>query len=691
MRTRHLSKLLSWVLGLIVLGCLWFYLAPAPLGGSTTYVVTHGISMEPRFHTGDLALVRSQSTYHVGEIVAYHNKMLHTIVLHRIIGREGSHYIFKGDNNNFVDFEHPAASQLIGALWLHIPGAGATLQSIRSPALVGILIAIGMLFFTGAAFTRRRRRTGRERRAGEGTAHAPLRLPKQPASPALGVLAVGLIALLPFVALALLAFTRPPSERRPYKIPYKQSGAFSYSADATPGPVYADDRAVTGDPLFTHVLSAVDMRFRYSFHMAAAHSLTGKASLSATITSTSGWQTTLALGAPAYFRGDHALATGTLDLSSLFALLQSVENTTKARGSYTLALIPHVSANGIADLVPVHATFSPEIKFTLSESEIQPATGGGSPTAAPASAAQFAPSSSGSVTGKRNEPLFLSLGFARPSVATARTIALGAIAILTCALLAILALLRPILALVQPRGRDEVARIRSRYGRLIVPVAHVSQLPGVAVIDVTDMDALVRIAEHYERSILYEAGDHGHSFWVTDESGQFRYAVGAPVITFDREPADQSPSEPPPASDAPTAEFESSAMRLAQPTPAGVVAEPAPVAAAEPAPGVAAEPAPVAAAPVAASVSTDPAAEDGWATHDAADAIRRASEDWQAAHAAYTAREAADAVYADELELVEDDPGAREAITGREVRYQLSLGGRLGGPRHRRHGTRSDS
>ncbi len=534
MRTRHLKKLVSWALGLIVLGCLWFYLAPAPLGGSTTYVVTHGVSMEPRFHSGDLAVVRSQSTYHVGEIVAYQNKMLHTIVLHRIIGRDGSRYIFKGDNNNFVDFEHPAASQLIGGLWLHIPGAGARLQSIRSPALVGILIAAGMLLFTGAAFTRRRRRRGKERRTGEGNAHPPAHLPRHAANPVFGVLAIGLVALLPFVALALLAFTRAPSERRPYKIPYKQSGTFSYSANAAPGPVYAGDRAVTGDPLFTHVLNAVNMRFGYTFHAAAAHSLKGNASLSATIASTSGWQTTLALGAPTHFRGDHVLATGTLDLASLLALLQSVEATTKARGSYTLTITPHVSATGVSDLVPIHATFSPEIKFTLEEAELRPATSGGSALAAAQPAtSQFASSSSGSATGTRPQPMFLSLGVARLSVATARTIALAAIGVLVGALLAILALLQPILALVRPQRRDETASIRARYGRLIVPVARVSQLPGVSVIDVADMESLVRIAEHYDRSILCETTDEGEAFWVTDESGQFRYTIGAPAWSED--------------------------------------------------------------------------------------------------------------------------------------------------------------
>jgi signal peptidase I len=508
---------------------MWFYLAPTQLGGSSTYVTTHGISMEPRFHTGDLAIVRSQSTYRIGEIVAYQNHELHTIVLHRIIGREGDRYIFKGDNNNFVDPEHPLASQLIGALWLHIPGAGARLQSIRSPALMGALLFFGMLLLTGGAFARTRGRRRRDRRAGEGAAHTPTQFPKHPANPVVGVLAVGLAALLPFVALALLAFTRPPSERRPYKIPYKQSGVLSYSADAPPGPVYADDRAVTGDPLFTHVLSAVDMRFAYTFHTAAAHSLAGKASLYATIASTSGWQHTFTLGAPTNFRGDHAVATGTLDLTSLLALLQNVENTTKARGTYTLAITPRVSANGASELVPVHAAFSPEVKFALDETELQPvASGSSSSAAASSSAPQFAASSSGSVTGTRNEPLSLSLGFARPSVATARTIALSAIAIILGAVLAMLALIRPILASIRPRRRDESEAIRSRYGHLIIPVAHVSQLPGIAVIDVADMDALARIAEHYDRSILYEVTQEGHAFWVADESGQFRFMLHAP-------------------------------------------------------------------------------------------------------------------------------------------------------------------
>jgi len=528
MRIPRPKKLLSLALGLIVLGSVWLWFAPAGLGGSASYVVTDGVSMQPRFHTGDLAIVRSQSAYHVGEIVAYHNHMLHTIVLHRIIGRAGSRYIFKGDNNHFVDFEHPAANQLIGSLWLHIPGAGADLQSLRSPALTGALVAAGVLLFLGAAFTQRRRLRRRQRRAAVGARGAPGRLPRRgTATPAAGLLALGLLLLLPLVVLALLAFTRPTAASQPFKAPYKQSGTLTYTADAKPGPTYPDERAATGDPLFTHLVNVVDLRFAYLFHSSNPHALRGTASLSATLASSSGWHTTLQLGPPAHFRGDHAVATGSLNLASLLALVQRVETTTAVRGSATLTIVPHVHASGRMDAAPLHTTFSPQIKFLLSPLELQPAGANGDlPAEGLASLGQLSSSAYGVGTGMRPQPLSLSFGIARMSVASARRMALYGIALVTLALLALMGCLRLALALGRSQPRDESSSIRARYGRMIVPVARVWQLPGVPVIDVEDMEALAQIAEHYDRSILHEIAEDGEAFWVTDESGQFRYALG---------------------------------------------------------------------------------------------------------------------------------------------------------------------
>jgi signal peptidase I len=550
MRTRHTKKLLSGALGLIVLGCLWLYFAPVGLGGSTTYVVTDGVSMEPRFHAGDLVLLRGQDSYHVGEIVAYRSKVFHTIVLHRIIRRAGARYVFKGDNNNFVDFEHPARGQLLGALWLSIPGVGARLDSIRSPALIGALVAIGTLLFAGAAFTRRQRRRRRQRRAeAQDTPHLPRNWPRHTPGSVAGILAVGLIALLPFIVLALVAFTRPSTASTPFNVAYRQSGTLSYSAAATPGPAYLGDRAVTGEPLFTHVISTVNLRFGYLFQTAAAHTLQGKVSLRAAVTSTSGWHTTIQLGRATRFQGDHALITARLDLTSLLSLLHRVETTTAVSGSYTLTLVPHVSTTGSVDVVPLRTTFSPRVQFSLNRLELQPVVPQGS--SGQSAANPFAQANSGSATGRHYQPLQLSLGFARLSVTTARRIALAGIVILIYALLVMLTFARPRLR------DDESAAIRARYSWLIVAVERVWPQPGVAVVDVADMEALVRIAEHYDRSILHEVSEEGEAFWVNDESGQFRYALGGTASTMEHEVLDESPpAEPEHEDEAGTEEIE---------------------------------------------------------------------------------------------------------------------------------------
>ncbi|MGH2855846.1 MAG: signal peptidase I, partial [Solirubrobacteraceae bacterium] len=120
----------------------WFYLAPTAIGGSTTYVVTSGISMEPSFHTGDLAIVRPASQYRVGDIVAYHSTLLHVITLHRIVAIHNGRYTFKGDNNNFTDPTHPSRAALVGRLWLRVPHGGMLLHWLHTP-LIGALLAGG--------------------------------------------------------------------------------------------------------------------------------------------------------------------------------------------------------------------------------------------------------------------------------------------------------------------------------------------------------------------------------------------------------------------------------------------------------------------------------------------------------------------------------------------------------------------
>jgi signal peptidase I len=118
--------------------------------------------MLPNFHSGDLVLLRQESSYHVGEVAGYHNSQLHAVVMHRIVAVHNGRYYFKGDNNNFVDPFHPTQGQLVGAEWIHLPGAGRYVQYARVPMVAAVLAAVlWLLSFRSRPTTRRRRRRHR--------------------------------------------------------------------------------------------------------------------------------------------------------------------------------------------------------------------------------------------------------------------------------------------------------------------------------------------------------------------------------------------------------------------------------------------------------------------------------------------------------------------------------------------------
>ncbi len=166
---RRAFSIVGAALGVVV----WLALAPTALGGSTTYVTTYGVSMEPTLHRGDLALVRAQAAYHVGDIVAYKSESLHTTVLHRIIGRDGDRFVFKGDNNTWIDTDHPPASALIGKMEMKLPGFGTHVQQAASPTGVGAMTALAALPIAKEGRRRRRARDKEARRGRRRTGRRP--------------------------------------------------------------------------------------------------------------------------------------------------------------------------------------------------------------------------------------------------------------------------------------------------------------------------------------------------------------------------------------------------------------------------------------------------------------------------------------------------------------------------------------
>lgn len=147
----------SVVLVVLIVGWSWF--GPVQLGGPASYVVTDGTSMLPHFKSDGLVITQERAEYHVGEVVAYHNKDLHSVVMHRIVARDGNRFIFQGDNNHFRDHYHPTKADLVGKEWIYWPNVGEYLKVLRRPVTFATVLGLlGFFALTGFKPNRIRRR-----------------------------------------------------------------------------------------------------------------------------------------------------------------------------------------------------------------------------------------------------------------------------------------------------------------------------------------------------------------------------------------------------------------------------------------------------------------------------------------------------------------------------------------------------
>jgi signal peptidase I len=437
----------------------WLLLAPPRLGGSTSYVTIVGSSMEPRLHRGDLVLARRASDYRVGEVVLYRSRSLGRYVLHRIVGREGDRYVFKGDNNGFLDPDRPTKADLVGRIWLRIPAVGNAVGWLRvswHAALVAGLAAL-LLLGAGAGLATR----GRGRR--QAVPAEPRRVRVGSLSP-LGAgwqaLALPAACALAFFASAAVAFARPT--HRLVSQPYEQRGAFGYSARAVAGSVYPGGALTTGDPAFLRLVNNLSLVFRYHFVATSPHAVGGEERLLVRVEDpTTNWRRTLTLQPWRQFSGDRFRASGTLPLVRLRSLIGGVERLTGVhRESYTLTVLAQVALRGTLAGGKLHERFSPSLAFALDPLVLRlaPSASLGRP------ASPLTPSRMGAVEVLRASSLS-ALGL-RIEVARARRLGLlaGGLALAAGLLLSLLLLVRGL-------RLDEPARIAARYGPLLIPVS----------------------------------------------------------------------------------------------------------------------------------------------------------------------------------------------------------------------------
>jgi signal peptidase I len=521
MRALPRNRLATAAAGVVVLAVVWTFLAPPQLGGSTSYAVIAGTSMEPHLHRGDLVLARGQGSYAVGDAVVYRSSDLGRSVLHRVIAREGPRFVFKGDNNTFVDPVRPEQHDLVGRLWIRVPRAGGWLEWLRAPLHAAILVGLAALLAFGRGV---RPAETERRRPNRGDLDVATRLLERagPARVALvGVLAVSAI-------LAVLAFTRGAAAGPLGLGSWSQHGSYSYSARAPRGPVYPRGRVATGDTVFLRLADSVDLRFDYRFESALAHGLAGTASLRAIVRGDNGWSRSLRLARPHGFKGDQAVVRGRLDLARLRGLVDRVERMTgTTSGVYTVTLEPDVRVDGLVAGKRMHDAFSPQLTFSLDELHLQ----------------LQQPGSSGVAGAPPSDPLHPSQTAAAPVSARA---SVGPLPLALARALAVLGLLGSLAALVASSALggggekdDDLEAIASRFGSLVVPVGKPRHTTEGWAIDVETFEALAKLAERYDRAILHQRGSWGDSYLVEDGGVAYRFTPQAtpPELSGDELPA----------------------------------------------------------------------------------------------------------------------------------------------------------
>jgi signal peptidase I len=119
-------------------------LGPTSLGGPASYIHVQGGSMEPALSKGDLVVLRHSGEYQPGDVVAF--RVRDSIVIHRIVGGSAEEgFVVQGDNKQRPDHWRPKPDDILGRMWLHIPGGGPWLAFLRQPLMLGLLAgSLGM-------------------------------------------------------------------------------------------------------------------------------------------------------------------------------------------------------------------------------------------------------------------------------------------------------------------------------------------------------------------------------------------------------------------------------------------------------------------------------------------------------------------------------------------------------------------
>jgi len=503
MRTSPPLSIVINVLLFTGLAAIWIAFAPRMVGGQASYVVVNGISMEPGFHRGDLVIVRTAATYQAGDIVTYRNAELNAFVIHRIIGIEGDHYVFKGDNNSWIDTYRPTRAELIGKLWIHIPKLGKTMQWLRLPINMGLTTGLlGGIFMASIMIKPKRQSKAKNSTSGNlgGVLEGGLYL-------------FGLFALI-FLSLSIFAFIRPLT-RPADKIQYQQESHFSYTATGTPL-IYDTETVRSGEPIFPRLTCFLNIASTYNVQGNQLEGISGNYQLIARVMDEqSGWQRTIPMNEKTAFNGNSFATASNLDVCQIVALVNTLKQQTGLRTSnFTLEIIQQVSLTANALGNPIFDSFEPRLVFQFDEVHFSLAAPKGQED-------PLSLSKQSSAENPNLEPNTLSLLGWGPTIGAVREIALLGLASSFIGLLIIVS------RLYLTAQRSPEALIRLRYGGLLVNVYERDLESASMLIDVTTIDELAKLAERHNTVILHMTSNFLHCYLVQCNGLTYRYVFSA--------------------------------------------------------------------------------------------------------------------------------------------------------------------
>lgn len=498
-------------LELTLLALAWALFAPTQVGGRAAYVVVTGNSMEPTYNRGDLVILRRAAQLRLGDVAAYRYPEVGTVI-HRVIARDGNTYLFKGDNNGWVDGYQPVPDEIIGKAWIHLPGVGATAVWFRKPFVLASFAALigGVMMVASTSKPKRKKHKLQTRRLSAlwdlvGTRRE-------------GTLLVLSLLFFGSGLLAFFAFVSPLEQEVSGEITYHHSLDFSYYAPAN-SEVYGRAVVRAGDPVFPRLTCQV--RFLLDYAVAADRPMeaAGSYQVLAEVSEYNGWKRTLEIGPAGTFSGGSFSAAATIDLCQVLAVIGRVEELTGLqRTNYTVSILIPIELQGEVGGQAVQESLTPRLDFGLDETQLYVLR---DPTSS-ADPLHWVQESLMPVMELQPASLPI-LGFDLP-VRLARLLALLGLAFSVSGFVLIA------VPLYRPGSEADARSLRLKYGSLLVRVQDgvPASIPsGAPAIELASMEDLVRLAEHAGLPVFEQAVGGEVHYAVVIGSQTYRHVLAA--------------------------------------------------------------------------------------------------------------------------------------------------------------------